>query len=200
MKTSDPIRGWWDDAHQQNDLYWLSGTPGEEVWQRLAVRNYLTAGFDVLNIGVGLGQCTRGLVGLGCVVSVLDISDIAISRVHDVTADGWLDPNCLPTGRFDLALSHLVAQHMADLALEEQIEHVLRSLKSGGILAVQFADHPVVPRRQGHKQITGGSVYRTWPEFEALVSDAGGEICLKRDSPDIYACGTVHHIAHIRKR
>lgn len=189
------VKDWWDIAHKTDHAYWLSGTPGEEVWKRLGVRDRLKPGLRVLNIGVGLGRDTRELVALGCNVSVLDISETALERVKDVAA-GWIDPAQLPDNTFDLALSHLVAQHQADLTLQEQIENVLRSLKPGCMFAIQYAAHAHTSHLQGRDQIQQGSVYRKPGDFAALVHASGGAIAdtFERET---FPCGTIHYVAYI---
>jgi SAM-dependent methyltransferase len=201
-ETNERLDHWWDRAHQADHRQWLSGTTGPEVWARLDVDSLLKPGAEILNIGVGLGVCTRGLSARGCKVSVLDISSIAIERVKDV-ATGYLasDLPSLPSNGFDAALSHLVAQHMLDGDLEDQIRHVLRSLKPDGLLAMQYAIHKfgVAPdAEQSVVDVKGGSICRTEESFNALVERAGGKVVrtLERES---HPCGIIWRVAHIRR-
>src|SRR5712691_7606798 len=66
-------RQWWDRAHETSHEF-CSGTAGTDVWERLNITDRIIPGMAVLNIGVGLGFCTRELVKRGCVVDVLDMS------------------------------------------------------------------------------------------------------------------------------
>lgn len=131
---------WWNRAHRTDHAMWLTGSLPEDAWRRLAVADYLLPKVKVLNIGIGLGYCTRALHARGCQVSVLDISEVALQRVANI-APGYLASNldALPTGEFNLALSHLVAQHMYDNDLEAQMKAVIRSLKPGGFFALHYA-------------------------------------------------------------
>jgi SAM-dependent methyltransferase len=45
----------------------------------------------------------------------------------------------LPSSHYDLAISHLTAQHMTDEDLREQIREVTRALKVGGIFSLHLA-------------------------------------------------------------
>jgi 2-polyprenyl-3-methyl-5-hydroxy-6-metoxy-1,4-benzoquinol methylase len=190
---------WWDRAHGSNHLYWLSDTPGPEVWARLGVEDLLVHGARVLNVGVGMGRCTRELADRGCLVSVLDISPAAVERVADVAA-GYLatELDGLPVDAFDVALSHLVAQHMSDQDLESQIRAVVRSLSTGGVAAIQYATNATgVPTDDSlPHNVKSGNVRRTEDGFHAIVDRAGGRLLrtLERES---HPCGTVWRVAHI---
>ena len=199
-ESKEPLGQWWDRAHKTDHQQWLTGTPGPEAWERLDVEDRLTPGAEVLNIGVGLGRCTRDLARRGCKVSVLDISSIAIERVRDV-AQGHLasDLRSLPDGRFDTALSHLVAQHMFDADLQLQIHHVLRSLKADGLLAIQYAilKFGVDPKaKQIERDLKGGSICRTEEGFNALAERAGGKV-LRTIERESHPCGLIWRVAHV---
>jgi SAM-dependent methyltransferase len=201
LASSEPLPKWWDRAHETDHLYWLTGSEAKEVWNRLSVTGRIRPGAEVLNIGVGMGRDTRDLAKAGCRVSVLDISPIALKRVADV-APGYLaaDLAALPDGKFDFALSHLVAQHMTDGDLVEQIRHVLRALKPGGFLAMQYASHPVLEAPvQSGDNLRGGSVYRTENAFKAVVQQAGGAVKLSK-LRESHPCGTIWRVAHIVPR
>jgi SAM-dependent methyltransferase len=201
--AAEPIGTWWDHAHGIDHQQWLTGSPGAEVWERLDVVGPLRPGTAVLNIGVGLGRCTRELAVLGCTVSALDISPVAVERIKDV-ATGYLasDLGSLPANRFDLALSHLVAQHMRDADLLDQIHHVVRSLKPDGLFAMQYADHKfgvLSDQPQTMDMAKGGSICRQEDQMAALADQAGGRVVrsILRESHD---CGIIWRVAHIQRR
>jgi SAM-dependent methyltransferase len=187
---------WWDIAQQKDHAFWLSGTPGEEIWARLGVRERLSSGVSVLNIGVGLGRCTRELAALGCHVSVLDISPRAIERVSDVAA-GWIRPEDLPAERFNLALSHLVMQHMPDFDVQDQIAHVIRSLTPDGLFAFQYtagADGQCTPQYRNYAK--SGAIRRRPADIENVVSQCGGRL-VGHFQRETHACGTQWWVAHV---
>ena len=197
--SGESAADWWARAHQRQHTFWLSGSEGPEVWNRLGVTDRLNAGATVLNVGVGLGICTRQLSQRGCKVSVLDISREALDAVGDV-AVGYLasDIEALPSGVFDVALSHLVAQHMSDQDLEVQVRHVVRALKPNGVFAVQYAlgEDGLVTEQASERYLKAGAIRRSVAGFNALVGRAGG-ICIETLEREHHPCGTVWRVAVI---
>jgi len=167
----------WNKAHTENNRTWLSGSDLEGVWGALNILNRLIPGITILNIGVGLGDETISLSQKNVIVDVLDISQVALERVKDKTRHQYLSSNIyqLPINEYDIAVSHLVTQHMNDEDLNEQVKFVLRSLKPNGIFAMQFAfvnDNDVVP--QGEISQMHGGVIRKLSEIEKIVINNNG--------------------------
>lgn len=135
------IKEFWETAHQGNNELWLTGSYLHQVWEPMKILNRLTPEIKVLNIGVGLGRDTRELHDRKAIVDVLDISEAALERVKSITRNRFLSSNLsgLPINEYDIAVSHLVTQHMNDEDLIEQITYVIRSLKPDGIFGMQFA-------------------------------------------------------------
>ncbi len=140
-KDPQTTQKFWDEAHSRDEICNLTGTSGPKEWQTLRAVDFVKPGRRVLNIGVGLGKGTFDLVAAGCRVSVLDISLVALNRVRQKVEAAYLPENLasLPDRHFDLALSHLVVQHMSDADFAVQLKHVIRSLKEDGVFALQFA-------------------------------------------------------------
>ena len=130
----------WDEQHRDRRKDNLTGSTPEDELTNLRALTLVRPGARVLNIGVGLGDTTSALIAAGCRVSILDISPVALSRFDGQVEDAFLPEDLprLPERYFDLALSHLVMQHMDDEALLQQMHHVVRSLAPGGIFAFQF--------------------------------------------------------------
>lgn len=203
------IEKWWELNHQGvNDrfLFWLTGSAGPEVWEYLEVADRIIAGTVVLNIGVGLGFCTRELARRKCIVHALDISESALQKVKDVAAEVWLPSSLslLPADTFDLAISNLVAQHMSDCDLEDQIKRIVPALKQKGIFALQFAcmldpknnNLDIVPL----SSLKHGSVGRSLAWFCQIVERAGGMVIgAKRIGlfPLYNSCWYMVHIARL---
>jgi 2-polyprenyl-3-methyl-5-hydroxy-6-metoxy-1,4-benzoquinol methylase len=169
---------WWDRAHKNKEIRWLSGYRGEVVWNRLDVRDLLAPKACVLEIGIGLGNSAADLKDKGCEVSALDISPIALERVSSF-AKCYLPEQQLPPDTFDVALSHVVAQHMTDADLFAQIKAVVTSLKPTGVFAMQFADHASgfeQPHDESPVTLKMGEVCRSPKEMEKIVSDAGARL------------------------
>jgi SAM-dependent methyltransferase len=191
-QSDAPTTGWtddfsgpafWDICHEKKSAMLLSGNSGEVIWKNLGVTPLVKANVRVLNIGVGLGLCTRDLFNRGCKVDALDISTVGLERVKDVTEQTWLaaDVQQLPEGRYDLALSHLVAQHMLDEDLDRQLRSVIKALKPTGVFAIQIAYplHDSTASRQRQWRLAdakAGSIYRTLSRFAEMVESAGGQV------------------------
>jgi cyclopropane fatty-acyl-phospholipid synthase-like methyltransferase len=178
LTRGESMADWWNRAHSRDHKVWLTGSSGQEVWSMLEVDSLAQPGATVLNIGVGLGRCTRDLADRGCVVHALDISQVALDRVADV-ARGWLDPAAPPTDTFDLAISHLVAQHMRNADLEAQLARIIPSLKRDGVYAIQFATplgRPLSPDADDPTSARGGSCQRLPETVEAIVARHGGRV------------------------
>jgi SAM-dependent methyltransferase len=174
------LEEWWDFCQTDNPWY-LTGSKGPEVWNYLNISDKIYPGQVVLNIGVGYGYCTEELVKRGCVVHALDISEIALNRVRKIVAGTWLPGRLadLPNNTFDLAISNLVTQHMADKELLEQMCVVTRSLKHSGIFAMQFAyrlDANYAPSQECLRDIKIGGVCRSLSKMNSLTKQSRGKI------------------------
>jgi hypothetical protein len=178
------IQNWWDYHHQLKGDYkfWLTGSRGPEVWDYLNISRFIQPNKVVLNIGVGLGHCTKKLAERECIVHALDVSPQALARVEAFTARTWLPSSLsnMPENTFDLAISNLVTQHMADKDLLQQISGVVKSLKVEGILAMQFAFARDPAKNDladpSEELIKCGGVCRSLEGMARLVSQAGGDI------------------------
>lgn len=178
--TDMSVKEWWNYC-QDNNHWYLTGSKGPEVWERLNITDRIYPGQLVLNIGVGLGYCTHELVKRKCFVHALDISEVALDKVRNVVARAWL-PNQLgelPAATFDLVISHLVTQHMNNGDLSDQLCAVIKSLKPDGIFAMQFTYSlngkydlfkPIVPNMKA------GGVCRSLIKMNSLVENAHGKI------------------------
>jgi len=141
MIDPQTTRSFWDEQHRLNNRANLTGSHPEGELGNLRAATRVRRGARVLNVGVGLGNTTNVLIEAGCEVSILDISPLALERFAGRVQGAYLPEELprLPDRYFDLALSHLVMQHMNDAALLPQIQHVVRSLTECGTFAFQFA-------------------------------------------------------------
>ncbi|MFN8005743.1 MAG: tetratricopeptide repeat protein [Terriglobia bacterium] len=195
-EASTAIKSWWDHHHEADTVLWLTGSHGRQVWEPLKVLNRVRPGNLVLNIGVGLGYCTRDLVMQGAQVHVLDISEVALNRVRGIVKKCWLASqlNDLPAGTYDLAISHLVTQHMRNQDLTRQMMAVVQSLKENGVFAMQFAfptNSPASDYRidESEASIRGGLVFRPFLAMEKIVKAAGGKIVWAKKLGIYEPCG-----------
>ena len=175
------IKTFWENAHRQKKQLWLTGSPPQEVITRLDVESEIKGNnFPILDVGVGLGLMARYLFDIGKAVEALDISATALERVKPYVSATFLDASELPNDHFSLIMHHLVAQHMADTSLKTQIQDLRRSLKVGGVIALQFSA-PVNHTSDrssdlGVSDQAGGMVMLTPKEMTALIESAGGNI------------------------
>jgi len=202
------IEEWWDLNHQEkNEQYklWLTGSAGPDVWEYLGVRDRVRPNAVILNVGVGLGHCTRRLAAQGCIVHALDISGTALEKVKDVTAGSWLPSTLsqLPCFLFDLVISNLVAQHMTDKDLEDQIRHMIPALKQDGIIAMQFACM-LEPSLNDSADVAlsvlkQGGVGRSVSRY-CLLAERAGAIVLRMERIAVFGeYGSVWYCAHLAR-
>jgi SAM-dependent methyltransferase len=183
------IKDFWDDAHREDKELWLTGSNLYYVWTPMNIMNKLTPDVKVLNIGVGFGKDTREIAKVSTTVDVLDISQIALDRVKTVTRNQYLSSNIetLPESEYDLAVSHLVTQHMDDYDLLKQLKYVIRSLKPDGIFSMQFAfidetPESIIQLNNVYKNVLDipknkkGHMFRSLLTMEDMVMESGGNI------------------------
>lgn len=198
--NAEPITEWWDSAHSQNKLRWLSGYQGSEIWRRLEVEERIRPNAVVLNIGVGLGYCTRDLWARGCKVTALDISPIALQRIADIAVP-WnaSEVHSLPARSFDLALSHLVTQHMLPSDLSAQLHAVIRALKPDGVFAMQFSI-PVENQTPTFSKLEAkaGGVKYDLDRLVRMVKEAGGRVSRSIAKEQNLALGWAWQVVHIQ--
>jgi 2-polyprenyl-3-methyl-5-hydroxy-6-metoxy-1,4-benzoquinol methylase len=204
IQNRESVKEWWEHNHKKDHPFWLSGTSAQQIWSSLSINNLVLPNSIVLNIGVGLGKDTRELVNNGCIVHALDISETALERVRNVVKCCWLADQLaqLPSKTFDLAISHLVSQHMSNRDLFEQMTHVIRSLKDDGIFAVQFA-FPLNGRIEESNEVEGnircGAVLRTMEIFDQMIQKAGGRIVWYRQIGTFLEHGAGWYGVHVQR-
>jgi 2-polyprenyl-3-methyl-5-hydroxy-6-metoxy-1,4-benzoquinol methylase len=200
------LKKYWEKMHTSKSIRYLSGYSGRSIWHTLSINGFLKGVNTVLNIGVGLGMCTRDLALSGKKVYALDVSEEAIQSVKNVIVRGFTDPKLLPSDFVDMSICHLVAQHMNDFDLIELISNTLRCIKPDGILAIQFASpNGYQEYSETIKDQCEGTVRRTFEHIERVVNLSGGKIIYSRkialgDSVDDPALGSVYWTAcHIKR-
>jgi SAM-dependent methyltransferase len=177
------MKEFWEAQHEKDDIQSLSGHPGSAIINGLYIKDLVRPGIEVLEIGVGLGYCTRDLIEMGVDVSVLDISEGALRRVAGIAKFKYLESeiHTLPGDYFDLAISYCVTQHMDNAGLARQLQNVIRSLKPDGIFAMQYAlPFHGVEYNESIIAMEAGSVCRPLEMMYDMVNLAGGAIVYHR--------------------
>ena len=173
------IKDYWSYIHKENVGRYLSGTSGTDVWKVLGITDLIKPGKNILNIGIGFGACTREMAEHNPNIYGLDICQEALDRVKDFLSGSWLDENIedLLDNFFDVAISHLVAQHMSDESLERQFKHVIRSLKKEGVFAIQFLSYITNqdPRKDKRQE---GTNTRTLEQITRMAERNNGRVIL----------------------
>jgi hypothetical protein len=133
------VISWWDDVHTRQDQIYLNGASiAQSEWNVLEVNELLAPKQNVLYIGAGMGAGIKDLRTRGLAVSCLDITPVAEAIVKNHIDAFYLDAKDLPKNHFDLVLSHLVAQHTADIDLSYQMEKVLSAMTKTATFAMQY--------------------------------------------------------------
>jgi len=173
----DPV-DWWMARHISGKIGYLGNSAGVSAWTFLEVRDLIKPEAVILNVGVGTGRCTQDLKDQGVVeIHALDIVKPALDRVRGVIKKGYLTPDDLPADTFDLIVSYLVAQYMDDAILQLHIGHYVRSLKSDGVLALQFRDvDGAIVEGQGSEIQNIGMIHRTRESVLGMVESVGGSL------------------------
>jgi len=134
-------------------------------------------------------------------VYALDITATALEKVKGLTKGEWLNPEALPDKFFDLAISHLVTQHIDNKTLEGQIRNVLRSLKRKGLFAMQFADQINGTTDETYNETLeyqqGGGVCRSPDMMRAVIEGSGGKIVWMSQPRDFVDFGSRWFYLHI---
>lgn len=169
------LKDWWNFQHQRDYNLLLSNSDPADVLSIHKVT--VKPGMTVLDIGIGFGAMAKHLKALGANVHCMDIAPEALQKVAGVAEHGWLVTDTLPADTFDLAVCHLVAQHVTDADLVSELRNILHSLKATGMLSMQFANNAVT---SGGKQTLAaqewGGVCRTVETAQELAKKAGGRV------------------------
>jgi len=141
VAAQEAARTRWNACHKTQEIGPLTGSDPVLVLKYHALREVAFEGLTVLDIGIGLGGMCRYLTKMGAIVDSMDVADLAEGAVHGIARHFYLASNAqsLPRAEYDLAISHLVAQHQWDAQLRDQIADVYAALKPGGTFSLHLA-------------------------------------------------------------
>jgi len=115
----------------------------------------------------------------------------------------------MPEDYFDVIICHNGIQHIPTFLLEVELKHLIRSLKSGGVFALEFISSPLAEDTGvdiEHLRHLGldsniGCYCRTPRYLEAMINKYGGICKLVYDyNADIAENITGCHIFHVTKQ
>jgi cyclopropane fatty-acyl-phospholipid synthase-like methyltransferase len=171
----------WDLAHRKRDRTRLTGSKPKVAWGPMGVADLIKPRANVLEWGVGIGDCALGMLEAGCKVWLLDISMVALEPFRDRAEAVLLNTQAdqLPVDTIDVATSINTCQHIDTPDLRFQLEHVVRSLKIGGLLALQTVwNDRGNPANDGESfppgAQLGGACWRTPDFINEMVKPWGG--------------------------
>ena len=138
----------------------------------------------VLCVGVGDGKQVQDVVEAGAkAVHAADISEHALANVSHIVHGAYLFPHfdTMPSDIFDVAISHLVIQHINNESLIHHLTNIIRALTPAGTLYLQSAFSLVGKEDFLDSFITGdmmksGSVYRSRKFVELLITECNGVV------------------------
>jgi ubiquinone/menaquinone biosynthesis C-methylase UbiE len=132
-------------------------------------------GWNVLDIGCGVGTWSRRIAGLGANVVGADFSAAMIKMATPTKGVEFMVGSAqdldLPDGRFDLVLSVTVLQHItADDELRRALANIRRMLKGGGrFFVIEYS-----PYRLNDQQARASHMrYRTRDEWISVFTVSG---------------------------
>jgi len=190
----------WDVVHANKMERYQVNTRYGKVMNTLAVKKMLKPGIKVLEIGVGNGDVAIKLKQLGCDVSAVDISKVALDRLASILTRGYLNTEWdqLPNDTFDLITCHLVCQYITNTELAAMLRNCIRSLKRDGIMALQFSESDLLKKfSEAVDDQKDGDVHRGPGYMARAVYYAGGKVVLRKEAgnfPHQNSCWWVFHV------
>jgi len=184
------IKNFWNDVHTRQDCISLTNSDGPTELGVLRIDPASLVAKTILAIGVGTCNPAKFYQQKGGNVYALDISPIALENVKPYTLGQFLPEDELPENKFDYVFSNNICIHMSHEDFESQLAKIIKSLKAGGIYALQFShlDDRLIPiHPDGHwaidlyqqddlKAQTWGAVFRSPGRILQLVEKHGGKM------------------------
>lgn len=194
------MKDFWEFKHTTKSVKSLTGAQYDSTIEFLLMEDYMKPGIKILEVGCGLGYVTEGCSKVGD-VSVVDISTVALDRVKDFCEATYLsdDTANLPSDYFDVIICNNVIQHVPDKELNRELNDFIRSLKPGGLFALEFVSSDKGDIAYSEKYAQSGFLCRSSQYMHDLISQFGGkstEVLEKVvNVPPVTGC----HVFHITK-
>ena len=139
--NSNSLLDFWSLSHTTRNSRWLTGSSSKSELDFLKFIPNTEKYDKILVVGVGKGFTSNYIAKLGFEVQVLDITKSAFKHLDKRILKKHLATNyqTLSGEKFDIVLHHLVAQHMSEPDLIEQLGVLLKCLKPNGEIRMQIA-------------------------------------------------------------
>ena len=202
--SNKEIKNFWENKHETDNIPSLSGCEYEETIDMLKINEFIKNDINVLEVGVGMGYVTKGLYDRNMNVSVVDISEIALKRVENYS-DNLYNSNeliKLPSNYFDLIICMNVVQHIPTKELKEELKEFMRSLKVGGIFAVEFVSSNKFDDNGTDPKISimrAGALCRTPNFLENIFLEHNGECKIVFNKDIEIGILRGQHVFHVTK-
>jgi len=205
MSDTSIVKTFWEQKHKTEDKAALSGCFYEETIDFLELNAYLNKESKVLEVGVGLGHVTKGLFDNDVEVSALDISDLSLSKVSKYCKNifNLTQLEELPIDYFDVIICNNVVQHVTTDLLTKELEILLASLSSTGVLAIEFVSNTTFEDNGANpsfEEIKNGGLCRSTAYLEQLINNVGGKCSLVFSKKVDISIVHGHHVFHVRRR
>lgn len=205
-------KSFWNNCHHRELKESVCGfyengryfTTYERTIEFLQIEQYIKPSLRVLEIGVGLGTVTKGFYNDGLIVSGLDISEIALSKVKNYCENVYTidELDKLPINYFDIIICNRVVQHVPTDLLLKELKCCMYSLKAGGVFAIQFISSVALEDAGANatiKNIKAGTCYRTPSYLESIINTFGGKCEMVLDIASNLGNAVRNHVFHVRK-
>ena len=176
----EETRNFWDTCHQADSIQHLSGATYDLTISFMQLGDLIRRGKTVLEVGVGMGYVTKGLLDANLLPSAIDISRTALKRVKQYCDEVYMveELDRIPSDHFDIIICCNMVQHVHTELLKQELEHFMRALKDDGVFAIQFVSndkHPDTGTTATLASIQAGALCRSPDFMKEIFADLGGE-------------------------
>jgi SAM-dependent methyltransferase len=177
--TKEENAQFWEAAQARSDKNWVTDDTLRHICglHNVSMVYEATASLNVLEIGVGLGAATKELHKLNHIVTAVDISPTALSRVASFCKATHLTPAMvdIPSDSIDFAMCSNVFIHCDDEMVGFISEQVARVLRDGGRFMCDTSNvpHPISEPNRDESLSRGTHNYRTRDRLIQLVCESG---------------------------
>lgn len=167
----------WENKHINSDPDWLTGTDIQKLLKYYNITFNELNDKIILEIGVGLGHCSRAFKSRAKTLFCCDISQTALDHVKEYADQLFLSKdlkNILPA---DLAIAHLVLLHCDDTEVLRIINDV--NLTSQGLFYFQFSglqNDQILPRVKADLIDKGTHFFRNGKQMQEIINKSNKEL------------------------